>query len=215
MLACTGLALVAGLAYFAFARPLAVTPRLGPASAFRLVDARERPVTHQALAGYTVIYSFFTTAASDRAGQVMAGQLRALQDHMAQDPARFERVRLAAITLDPEQETPGRIAEFAREAGADPSRWVFLTGPPLAVKLTVGSGFGVYYDIVPGGPPVYESRYVLVDGQGVIRGIYPGPNLDVPRLLRDLDRVERESRATGAARLGYEAAHLFLCYPGL
>jgi protein SCO1 len=53
-----------------------------------------------------------------------------------------------------------------------------------------------------------------VDGMGIVRSRYRVglPPADV--LLGDLRSVVREaSAATGAARLAYEAAHLFQCYP--
>ncbi|WP_324715930.1 SCO family protein [Carboxydochorda subterranea] len=206
---------LAGLAWFALARPLTVAPRLGVAPVFELIDQQGRTVTHRAFEGRPVLYSFFPASAEDATAVTMARQLQALQRRLSQDADRRERLRLVTVSVRPEHDDPARLAAFARRLDADPSIWQFLTGPGLAVKLMVGTGFGVYYDARAQAPAgvVYDPRYVLVDGQGLIRGIYSGPRLDAERLLRDLDLVLQEARAEGAARLAYEAAHLFLCYP--
>jgi len=55
---------------------------------------------------------------------------------------------------------------------------------------------------------------VLVDGLGIMRAEYrtgaPAPEL----IARDVNLLVKEAaNSDGIARLGYEAAHLFLCYP--
>jgi protein SCO1/2 len=49
---------------------------------------------------------------------------------------------------------------------------------------------------------------------GIIRAEYRTPEIDPAILLRDIHFVAEEARrSTGAAKLAYEAAHLFMCYP--
>lgn len=201
---------VAGAAAFAVIRPIRVLPRLGPAPAFRLIDERARPVTHESFLGRPALYSFFTTSSEDPTGRAMAEQVRRLAQRLRELPEGAGPLQLVTITLDPERDTPERLRTFAREVGADPQMWRFLTGPGLAVKLTAGTGFGVYYDSPPG---VYDARYVLVDGRGEIRAVYVGPRLDPAAVVSDLELLRREEAARGAARAVYAAAHWFACYP--
>lgn len=191
-------------------KPIRVLPRLGPAPVFRLVDQQARPLTHESFLGQPVLFSFFTTSPEDRTARVMAEQLRRLAAAVEEGPGGAPALQLVTITVDPERDTPERLRAFAREMGADPRRWRFLTGPGLAVKLAVGTGFGVYYETPPG---TYDSRYVLVDDRGEIRAVYRGPALDIPAVLSDLELLRREASARGAARLAYAAAHWFACYP--
>lgn len=191
-------------------KPIRVLPRLGPAPVFRLVDQEARPVTHESFLGQPVLFSFFTASPEDRTARAMAEHLRRLAGLVDEGPGGAPSLQLVTITVDPERDTPERLRTFAREMGVDPQRWRFLTGPGLAVKLAVGTGFGVYYETPPG---AYDPRYVLVDGQGEIRAVYPGPTLDIPAVLSDLELLRREAGARGAARLAYAAAHWFACYP--
>ena len=195
---------------FRLAKPVKVLPRLGPAPVFRLVDQDSRPVTHESFLGGPVLFSFFTTSPHDRGGRVMAEHLLRLSRLAEAGPDVARSLRLVTITVDPEHDTPERLRGFAQALGADPDRWRFLTGPGLAVKLAVGTGFGVYYESPPDD---YDRRYVLVDGQGIVRAVYPGPALDIPALLSDLELLQQEAAARGAARLAYAAAHWFACYP--
>ncbi|HEY8425581.1 MAG TPA: SCO family protein [Limnochordales bacterium] len=206
------LVVLLGVLGFAILKPVKVLPRLGPAPVFRLVDAEGRAVTHEHLWGRPVLYSFLTTSPDDRVGSVMARHLLALQDRLSQgspDPPSPSPL-LVTITVDPDRDTPERLKAWAERLGADPKRWILLTGAGLAVKLVVGTGFGVYYETPP---RTYDSRYVLVDAAGEIRAVYRGPELDVATLMADLDLLRREAAAQGAVRLAYAAAHWFACYP--
>ena len=53
-----------------------------------------------------------------------------------------DRVRLVSITIDPEQDTPARLAEYARKYGAGPE-WHHYTGTVQA-SLAAQRAFGVY-----------------------------------------------------------------------
>lgn len=208
--------LIAGaLAHFALARPLTVAPRLGVAPPYSLVDEQGRKVTHDAFARLLVVYAFLTASPADDVAQRMGESLRALQSRIEQDPRLASRMRLLTVTVDPERDTPDRLRALSDRWGAHPELWRFLTGPGLAVKLLVGTGFGVFYEPAESqaAPVSYDPRFVLVDDRGLIRGVYQGPSLDIPRLMQDVQLVEREARASGAALLAYQAAHLFLCYP--
>ncbi|MCS7040866.1 MAG: hypothetical protein NZP34_14765, partial [Caldilineales bacterium] len=60
-----------------------------------------------------------------------------------------------------------------------------------------------------------DPVYILVDGWGIIRREYRYRTLtpDVDRIVRHIGVLAEEVRnSRGAARLAYEAAHLFLCY---
>ncbi|HZG53819.1 MAG TPA: SCO family protein [Pyrinomonadaceae bacterium] len=55
---------------------------------------------------------------------VMSATFAAAQDRLA---AGSEKVRMISISIDPEQDTPPRLREYARKFKAG-SRWLFLTG---------------------------------------------------------------------------------------
>ncbi len=44
---------------------------------------------------------------------------------------------LVSFTVDPERDTPARLAEYAARYKADPHKWSFLTGPLATVQAAV------------------------------------------------------------------------------
>ena len=97
-----------------------------------------------------------------------------------------------------------------------------LTGSWVAIRLVVGTGFGVYYEAPqpagdgayePAGPPRYDPTVIIVDGDHVIRARYALEGFDTSTLVRDVNLLAKEAEAQGATRWIYEGAHLFLCYP--
>src|SRR5262245_12725691 len=55
--------------------------------------------------------------------------LRTIQTELKSAPG-WEDVRLVSISVDPQHDTPQVLLDFARDAGADPEHWKFLTGRP-------------------------------------------------------------------------------------
>jgi protein SCO1/2 len=115
----------------------------------------------------------------------------------AEDPAL--PVNLVSFSVDPERDSPEVLSAYAARYGADPALWYFLTGPVDQVEATVVRGFkiamskasaetvapslnaGEVFDVVHG------EKFVLVDGQGRIRGYYDSENgQEIRRLLNDL-----------------------------
>jgi protein SCO1/2 len=113
-----------------------------------------------------------------------------------QDRARSlePALRLVSFSVDPEYDTPARLADYARGHGASPRMWTFLTGPADAVRATVERGLRVSMG-GPDAPPSPEelshgTHLVLVDGAGRIRGYYDPEAPDVvDRVVRDAARV--------------------------
>jgi protein SCO1/2 len=88
-----------------------------------------------------------------------------------------DRFRLVSISVDPDRDTPERLAWYAEQTQADDERWSFLTAGmdvvrPMAIeglKLVVDHGVeGEEFGIL------HSDRFVLVDGAGQIRGYYDG-----------------------------------------
>jgi len=218
-----GVAVAVTLAIVAFniIRPITVLPRIAPSPGFSLLDAGGLPVTSEDLRGRLTLYSFTYLDCPDACPQSLddiAALRRTVGDLLSPEtPLSF-----VTISLDPQHDTPARLQTVTREvvnrsAGPD---WRLLTGDPLRTRYTVGGGFGVYY--APAGDSTsqksgritFDPRYVLVDGLGIMRAEYrtgaPAPEL----VVRDVNLLVKEAaNSDGIARLGYEAAHLFLCYP--
>jgi len=102
-------------------------------------------------------------------------------------------VRFVSVTVDPDRDTPEVLQTYAEnfDAGQD---WYFLTGSKPAIYTLVRSGFSLgLQEAEPGEegslmePITHSSRFVLVDGAGVIRGYYDAFDAGaLSRLQRDL-----------------------------
>ena len=210
----------AGVLAFNIFRPVIVLPRIRLAPGYSMTNQQGQRVTSDDLRGSLALYSFTYTRCQAPACPQTAADLRALRARLARADLSGIPFALVTITVDPEYDTPEALAAFAesyQDAALDESiAWHFLRGDPDRTKLVVGGGFGVYYGAEDGAdaPITLEPRHVLVDGWGIIRAEYRDTWLDVDRVLDDVEFLIDETRnSAGAARVAYEAAHLFRCYP--
>lgn len=112
-----------------------------------------------------------------------------------QDKFKGEKdLRLVSITVDPKRDTPKVLSEYADRFGANPERWLFLTGEKEAIYRLAQDGFRLGAAEIPsekrpasGVTHTHSPRFVLVDRKSVIRGYYTSTDGDtMVRLRRDL-----------------------------
>jgi protein SCO1/2 len=104
----------------------------------------------------------------------------------------MEDVRLVSFTVDPEYDTPERMSEYAKELDASPTQWLFLTGQEDSLQTLAREVF--HLGVEEGGtaeePIIHSTRFVLVDGDGEIRGYYEGlDTAERATLLKDVKRL--------------------------
>ena len=210
-LAALALLIAAAPAAFVAFRPVTVIPRLSLAPGFVLVDQGGERLTSDDLKGRLTLYGFTYgscgSGCPDVAG-TMAEVARLLTSAELGIP-----VRLVTVSFDPERDTPARLAEEAVRFEADSGIWSFAAAADTAAtRAVVGAGFGVWYERGPEGGFRHDPVLVLVDGLGVRRVEYRTglPNAD--RVVAQMRELAVESRAEGAMRLAYEAAHFLSCY---
>ena len=97
--------------------------------------------------------------------------------------------RLLSVTVDPENDTPAVLRDFAARIGADPQRWKFLTGDPKAVAR-VAESFGVLY-YPDRGQIVHSLAVAVVDGAGRLATIYYGEMWEPETILGDLEKARK------------------------
>jgi len=207
-----GLVVVAIL-WFVVARPVLVLPRISLAPGYSLVDGSGQTVTSEDGRGILTVYTF----AYSRCGQDCDGiyrTLEAIDSRLAEQPPRTPALRFVTITIDPANDTQQQLAGFSPPFTPRAVEWKWLTGPEKILKNVSGGAFGVLYQPREDGTIFFAPRYVLVDGEGIVRAVYDTPELDTDRFVEQLDLVYEEiAQAQGSARLAYEAAHFFACYP--
>jgi protein SCO1/2 len=88
--------------------------------------------------GRPVVLSFIYTTCTT----VCPVQTQVLERLQARLGAERDRVLLASVSIDPEHDTPSRLAAYAQSHGAGP-QWRFYTGSEEA-SVSVQKAFGVY-----------------------------------------------------------------------
>lgn len=163
-------------------------PVLGTVPAFQFRDQDNKLVTHATFRGSPWVADFIFTQC---AGQcpLMTARMAAFQKSLPQ------QVKLVSFSLDPEHDTPAVLKHYARTFSADESRWKFLTGDQDAL---VAQARGMLLAAIPataGQPIIHDARFVLIDGQARIRGVYNSMDPDaLVNLERDADKLVVEDQ---------------------
>lgn len=161
---------------------------------FRLVERGGAPIGRADLLGKVWIADFIFTGCSDqcpRMSERMGRVARALEGE--------PDVRLVSFSLDPQRDTPEKLAKYADGLGAPKERWLFATGPRADLERLSIEGFklGAGEDA---GQIIHSSRFVLVDRAGRIRGYYDGDGdgaeAAVRKLVEDARTLARERPAS-------------------
>lgn len=98
------------------------------APAVELVDAAGRPVAlADLLAGGGPVMLQFVFTTCPGVCPALSGLFAAAEDRLDAAGGALAEVRLVSISIDPEHDTPERLADYARRFRAGP-RWTFLTG---------------------------------------------------------------------------------------
>ena len=116
---------------------------------FSLIERNGRRVTLADLRGKVWIGNFIYTHCTDTC-PLQSARMARLQGDLRAEPD----VRLVSITVDPERDTPKVLVEYAARFGADPGRWLFLTGEKQAIYALSQQGFhlSVEEPVKPGRP---------------------------------------------------------------
>lgn len=103
---------------------------------------------------------------------------------------KLDDVRLVSITVDPEHDTPEVLSKYADSYGADPERWLFLTGEKQTIVDLAVEGFKISAGNDPG---LHGTHFVLVDRQGRIHGFYRSSDAEaLEQLRRDVRELVKE-----------------------
>jgi protein SCO1/2 len=121
------------------------------------------------------------------------GPCKLLSDRLAslhREWGHADDVRFLSFTIDPEHDTPEVMREYAERFGADPARWLFLTGDPVEMQRLVAKGF--LLPVTPQEPDkveeeglfIHSTRLMLVDKEGRIRAYYDSESPEAMAKLR-------------------------------
>ena len=161
---------------------------------FSFTDQFGRTITDADVADKIRVVDFFFTRCTTICPR-MSVQMQQLQIKL-NDPA-FEDVVFLSHTVDPEHDTPEVLAAYARKLEADTARWKFLTGDAPDIYRMGNTGYlmSALEDSASAERFVHDSRFVLVDKKGHIRGFYEGTEAEgMNALAADLKMLMKEEK---------------------
>ena len=172
-------------------------PSYGAAPIFALTDQHGQPFGSADIGQRAALVSFVFTTCTEWC-PVLSPKLREAQEQLRAEGLLGSRVLLLSITVDPQRDTPDKLAAYARRYAADPSHWRFLTGPPEEIQRVVVGGFRV--GLLRPAPTARDSaavpltithsnRFVVVDGAGQIRGYLRGEEVTPAEIVRAVRQV--------------------------
>lgn len=166
---------------------------------FELRNQDEKVVTNAAFQGKVTVIDFFFThcpficpAMTGRFGKLAAD----FKDH--------PKVQFLSFSVDPVNDTPERLREYAAQNSADTSRWQFLTGSKEVTWkiLTDGLKWGIEEHseqpiTLPGGGSMSNIRhpgwFALIGPDGKVLGIYQHENeAEQIRLAERIHKILRK-----------------------
>jgi len=180
-------------------------PVLGQVPEFELTDHWGRPFGSKDLRGRAWVANFIFTRCPTVCPMFTAKMGRI--QHRSR--GLLNQLHLVSFSVDPDYDTPERLAEYARKHRASARAWSFLTGPlgdiePVVIgglKVAMGRGDPGAHGLTEGdlGGIFHGSHFVLVDPQGRIRGYYDSNDADaVDRVLADAGQLLNQEPATAA-----------------
>lgn len=103
-------------------------------------------------------------------------------------PAQRQKLRVLMVSLDPERDTPAKLAEVAARHGVDLSRWTLARADEASVRK-LAAVLNIQYRKLPDGEFNHSTVITLLDAEGrQVRQSSSLLRLD-PELQADLARI--------------------------
>lgn len=156
-------------------------PVLWPVADFEFTGHRGAKLTPRSLAGQVWIADFIFTRCTSVCPLITA-RMTALQRRIAHPGLRF-----VSFSVDPANDTPQALAAYAEKWNPEEERWLLLaTRSPEIEQFARQMRVVVAADADPNNPIMHTNLFMLVDGQGRVRGVYNSSDRQaVKRLERD------------------------------
>ena len=164
-----------------------------PKFSFTNQDSLE--TSHRDYAGAVYVTDFFFTTCPSIC-PIMSSQMSRLQD-MLKTEGIWGDVKLLSHTVNPENNRPHVLKEYASRIGADLTHWNFVTGDQKTLYDQAKSGYfmtALVSDTAAGGY-FHSDNFVLIDQNQHIRGYYDGTSTQsVNELLEDIKNLVKNHK---------------------
>ena len=135
---------------------------------FRLINQDGNYVTDVDLLGQNYIVNFFFTSCPTICPTTTLNLIE-LQKKIKN--YGIENFKIISVSVDPDNDTPQKMKDYAFSMNIDLSNWEFLTGSKKEIYDLVQSGFSLAVgqdSLAPGGV-FHSSSITIVDSQGFLR----------------------------------------------
>lgn len=158
---------------------------------FEFTDQENKIVTEKTFADNIFVADFIFTTCPGLC-PLMTEAIKKVQNTMA---GKVENVMFLTHTVDPERDTPARLATYATKFDANFEKWKFVTGAKKDLFDICKDGY--YLSCKEGSEGTEEfdhsGRLVLVDRDRIIRGYYMGTDKEaVEKLIGDIFLLQLE-----------------------
>jgi protein SCO1/2 len=161
---------------------------------FDLKNQLGETVTGRELDGKIYVADFFFTTCGGICPR-MTKQLVRVQNEFKND----DRVMIVSHTVTPERDTVEVMKKYADRHGADPKKWLFLTGDKKEIYGLARRAYFIVKEAKPGEDDgsgsdfIHTENFVLIDAKKRIRGYYSGiRESSVDSLMNDIRQLLEE-----------------------
>jgi cytochrome c oxidase assembly protein subunit 15 len=142
---------------------------------FTYEDRNGEPFGSADMSGKLTIVDFFFTSCRGPC-PVMAVRMQNVYEYFSHS----DKLQIVSISVDPENDTPEVLRDYAAALGVTDARWKFIRGTMEETSALAEQGFLVSGDL----PGMHSTKFILVDQDGWIRGYYNHDDDASQRLLK-------------------------------
>lgn len=160
---------------------------------FSLTERSGETVTKEDLLGKPWVACFVFTRCAGPCPRV-SGQFYQLQKDL-----RDLDFRLVTFTVDPKNDTPEVLSRYAESVGADPEKWLFLTGDQSEIFHLIEKSFLMPVEEnkgparKPGFEVIHTTNVMLVDQEGRVLGKYNAvDDVQMAELRREVRKLVKQ-----------------------
>lgn len=192
-----GLAFVLWLTSITRNPPISV---IGPVADFTLTNQNGNVTSLADLTNHVWVADIIFTRCAGPCPR-LTKQMKSLQDQLPADST----ARLVTLTTDPEFDSPAVLKKYGERAGADFTRWTFLTGTKREIAALAGNSLKLSTQPIklenrlsPVDLFIHATIFVVVDKHARLRTFFEtgGDGVDwskiEPKILNTVRRLEEE-----------------------
>ncbi|UOB18974.1 SCO family protein [Abyssalbus ytuae] len=139
---------------------------VGKAASFQFINQNNDTITNKDYEGKVYVVEFFFTTCPTIC-PIMNRNMINIQNHFENKPD----FAIASFTINPENDTPEVLKEYAQKYGVTNPNWHMLTGDRDKIYKLANEGFNLYAGINPEveGGFEHSGMFALIDKKGNIR----------------------------------------------